>query len=208
MDAGSQTCALADRHVWQLINFWLTILEVEHDQWLVSLRHAAGVPWGVWVDFVVQRHDGSVVVLFLNSPHQRTATGAIVCVEAFGCVQPVPTQIFLEVDVQRTKTASCFRRPFLAIIWIQGPPIPLSRRVDPFTRNEPDKNIWPRFFVFVVHLFRCWPSEINRRNMHIFGFRYWRACYGNHETVVCVRILKPLLNHWGDIKRYPLLFDG
>ena len=81
--AGSQTGTFADRHVWQLINFWLTILEVKHDKWFVSFWFAAGIPWGVRVDFVVQRHDGSVVVLFLNSSHQRTVTGAVVCVEAF-----------------------------------------------------------------------------------------------------------------------------
>lgn len=205
--AGSQACALADRHVWQLINHWLTILEVEHDQWLVSLRYAAGVPWGVWVNFVVQRHNCSVVILFLNSPQQRTVPSAVVCVKAFWRVQPLPAQIFLEVDVQRTKTASCFRRPLLAIIWIQGSPVSSSSWMDAFTRDEPDKNIWPRFFVFVVQLFRCRSAEINLRNMHTFVCRY-RACCSDRETIVCVRILKPLLNHWSDIERHPLLFTG
>lgn len=206
----SQACTLADRHIGQLVYLRLTILEVENHQRFVRLRYAAGVPWGIRVDSVVQSHDGSVVVLFLDSPHQRTLSCAVVCVETFRCVNPLPAQILLKIDVQRAEAAPLLSRSHLAITRIQWSPVSSSCRVDDsFTRNKPDKNIWPWwFFVLVVRHFRCWSAEINGWDIPIFACRRYRACYGQCDTMIHVGIIQPSLNHWSDIERYPLLFTG
>ena len=164
--------ALIDHHIGQFLDFGFTVLEVQNDQGLISLRYTAGVPWSARLDLVVQSHDGGVMIFFINSPHKRTLSCAVVWVETFRRMYPIPPQILSKVHVQRAKTAASLFWSYPAVIWIKRSPFSFCR-LHSFIRHKPGENMRPWLVVFAFRIVEHWIdiAQINWRDMPIVSRR-------------------------------------
>lgn len=91
--------ARLDNHVGELLDFGGLADVVEDCEGFQILRHAAGRCRCFWINSVVKAKD--IAVLGVCAPQIRTGSCTEVGVIPFGFMDPPPTQILLEVDVER-----------------------------------------------------------------------------------------------------------
>ena len=110
-----------------------------------------------------------MMVLFLAPPQKRAPPRAVVGIETFGSVNPLPSQILLEVDVQRAKATARLSRSLFTESPAKRASVSSSTcRLNSLTRNEPYKHIWPWFIEIIPHIFLPRSTKVDWREVRIF----------------------------------------
>ena len=110
-----------------------------------------------------------MMVLFLAPPQKRAPPRAVVGIETFGSVNPLPSQILLEVDVQRAKATARLSWSLFTESPVKRAPVSSSTcGLYSLARNEPYKDIWPWFFEIIPDIFILRSTKVDWREVRIF----------------------------------------